>query len=126
MPSLMNDRVRDALFMVALFGSVSVACAQAAAQNSDKPTRVPGRDGVEEPSDKQAPLDRVMTDDASVRVGAGPITMLPSTADIRALPSDSARAIPDIRDTEIVKLPDRVVVVRPESWTIVEAIARVA
>ena len=72
-----SQRVRDALFMVALFGSVSVACAQGSAPNSDtrepksqpaepadqpaKPTRVPGGDGVEEPSAKQPSASQIPT-----------------------------------------------------------------
>ncbi|HYW60529.1 MAG TPA: hypothetical protein VE909_08395 [Xanthobacteraceae bacterium] len=190
-----SDRVRDALFMVALFGSVGVACAQAPAPNSDKaaqpkdqpaqPPRVPGAEGVEEPSAKQAPtqaptppagvfvngslavpgapndtsttpsrfsekndrldqipimargpqltdeqrkliLDRVTSNDTGppAAISAGPSTMLPSSIPMQAWPADVASAIPDIRDTKYVKLPHKILVVRPENWTVVEEIAR--
>jgi hypothetical protein len=77
MSPTVSNRVRDALFMVALFGSVSVGWAQGSAPNSDKsepkghanqpadqpaqPTRVPGGDGLEEPSVKQATPSQVPT-----------------------------------------------------------------
>jgi hypothetical protein len=60
MRSSVKDHVRDALLTVALFGSIGVAFAQSPAQNSGniesaQSPKVPGRDGVEEPSVHQAP-----------------------------------------------------------------------
>jgi hypothetical protein len=90
-----SQRVRDALFMVALFGSVGVASAQGPAPNSDngapkgqpaqpadqpaKPTRVPGGDGVEEPSVKQAPPPAVHT-----------VIFINGTLDVPDAPKDTA------------------------------------
>jgi hypothetical protein len=55
-----EESVRDALLTVALFGGIGVAFAQSPAQNSGniesaQSPQVPGRDGVEEPSARQAP-----------------------------------------------------------------------
>src|SRR5947209_2313328 len=60
MRSSTKNHVRDALLTVALFGSIGVAFAQSPAQNSGniesaQSPKVPGRDGVEEPSVHQAP-----------------------------------------------------------------------
>jgi hypothetical protein len=60
MRSSAKNHVRDALLTVALFGGIGVALAQSPAQNSGnvdsaQSPKVPGRDGVEEPSVKQAP-----------------------------------------------------------------------
>ena len=60
MRSSMKDHVRDALLTVALFGSIGVAFAQSPPQNagnveSAQSPKVPGRDGLEEPSVNQAP-----------------------------------------------------------------------
>ena len=60
MRSSVKDHVRDALLTVALFGSIGVAFAQSPPQNSGnvesaQSPKVPGRDGLEEPSVKQAP-----------------------------------------------------------------------
>ena len=60
MRSSTKNHVRDALLTVALFGGIGVALAQSPAQNSGniesaQSPQVPGRDGVEEPSVKQAP-----------------------------------------------------------------------
>jgi hypothetical protein len=197
---LTKDLVRDALVTAALFGSVSVACAQQPAPNSEKsremlgqsaesankpatPSRVPGGDGVEEPSAKQAAppaagpgifingkltvpgaandtattpalfsatndrldrvpimargpeltesqrkliLDRVMSNNtgAPVNISAAPTTILPSSVEMQAWPADVASAIPAIRGTKFVKLADKVLVVLPENWIVVEEIAR--
>jgi hypothetical protein len=56
----MKDHVRDALLSVALLGSIGVAFAQSPPQSSGnvesaQSPRVPGHDGIEEPSVKQAP-----------------------------------------------------------------------
>lgn len=55
-----KNHVRDALLTVALFGGIGVAFAQSPPQNSGnvesaQSPKVPGRDGVEEPSVKPAP-----------------------------------------------------------------------
>ena len=60
MRSSTKNHVRDALLTVALFGGIGVAFAQSPAQNSGnvesaQSPKVPGHDGVEEPSVKQAP-----------------------------------------------------------------------
>ena len=60
MPASMTNHMRDALLTVALFGGIGVALAQSPAQSpgnieSAQHPQVPGRDGVEEPSVKQAP-----------------------------------------------------------------------
>jgi hypothetical protein len=60
MPASMTNHVRGALLTVALFGGIGVAPAQSPAQSpgnieSAQHPQVPGRDGVEEPSVKQAP-----------------------------------------------------------------------
>src|SRR5215831_2404179 len=64
MRSSTRNHVRDALLTVALFGGIGVALAQSPAQNSGNNSgniesaqspQVPGRDGVEEPSVRQAP-----------------------------------------------------------------------
>ncbi len=59
MPRSISNPVREALFMAALFGSVGMACAQAPTSNpgdvqSAQSPKVPGREGVEEPTVKQA------------------------------------------------------------------------
>jgi hypothetical protein len=56
----MKDYVRDALLTVALFGGLGVAFAQSPPQNSGnvesaQSPKVPGHDGLEEPTVKQAP-----------------------------------------------------------------------
>jgi hypothetical protein len=55
-----KNHVRDALLTVALFGGIGVAFAQSPPQSSGnvesaQSPKVPGHDGVEEPSVKQAP-----------------------------------------------------------------------
>lgn len=60
MRASMKDHVRDALLTVALFGSIGVAFAQSPPQDSGnvdsaQSPKVPGRDGIEEPTVKQAP-----------------------------------------------------------------------
>src|SRR5215472_11385580 len=50
MRASMKDHVRDALLTVALFGGIGVAFAQSSPQ-----PKVPGHDGLEEPTVKQAP-----------------------------------------------------------------------
>jgi hypothetical protein len=55
-----RNHVRDALLTVALFGGIGVAFAQSPPQNSGnvesaQSPKVPGHDGLEEPSAKQAP-----------------------------------------------------------------------
>jgi hypothetical protein len=60
MPDSMTNHLRGALLTVALFGGIGVALAQSPAQSSGniesaQHPQVPGRDGVEEPSVKQAP-----------------------------------------------------------------------
>jgi hypothetical protein len=60
MRASMKDHVRDALLTVALFGGIGVAFAQSPPQNSGnvestQSPKVPGRDGIEEPTVKQAP-----------------------------------------------------------------------
>ena len=58
MQTSIKNHVRDALLTAALFGGIGVALAQSPAQNSGnvesaQSPKVPGRDGVEEPSVKQ-------------------------------------------------------------------------
>jgi hypothetical protein len=64
MRASMKDHMRDALLTVALFGGIGVAFAQSPPQKSENNSgnieaaqspQVPGRDGIEEPSVKQAP-----------------------------------------------------------------------
>jgi hypothetical protein len=55
---------------------------------------------------------------------AGPSTTLPSDVDMKAWPADLVGAIPAIRDTKFVALSDKVLVVRPESWIVIEEIDR--
>ena len=60
MQASMKNHVRDALLTFALFGGIGVALAQSPPPNSGnvesaQSPKVPGRDGVEEPSVKQAP-----------------------------------------------------------------------
>lgn len=190
MSHLINSRVREALVAAALFGSVGIGWAQAPASSNDgnvqssESPKVPGRDGLEESSAKQATqppagvfvdgalnvpnapkdtatapakfsaandrLDRIPTmargpelTDAQrklildrvsgtaavpsrslARPYAGPTTMLSADADMTAWPADLLGAIPAIRDTKYVTLSDKVLVVRPESWTVVEEIDR--
>jgi hypothetical protein len=55
-----KNHVRDALLTVALFGGIGVALAQSPAQNSGnvesaQSPKVPGHEGIEEPTVKQAP-----------------------------------------------------------------------
>jgi len=180
-----SNRVREALVMAALFGSAGFAWAQAPASNdgnvqSSESPKVPGRDGIEEPTAKQIPqspagvfvngtlnvpnapndtdttpakfsggndrldhapimargpqltdaqrkliLDRVSaTATAPKRPYAGPSTMLSADADMKAWPDDLLGAIPAIHDTKYVALSDKVLVVLPESWTVVEEIDR--
>jgi hypothetical protein len=208
-----SNRVRDALVAAALFGGVGITWAQAPAPNAQAPNaqapnaqapnaqapnandgnvqssespKVPGHEGVEEPSAKQNPqppagvfvngtlsvpnapkdtdttpakfsatndhldhvpimargpqltdaqrkliLDRVSATAAESqpkpepkRPYVGPSTMLSADADMKAWPADLVGAIPAIRDTKYVALSDKVLVVRPESWTVVEEIDR--
>jgi hypothetical protein len=188
MSHLISNRVREALLAAALFGSVGIAWAQAPSNDGDvrsaESPKVPGRDGIEEPSAKQATqppagvfvngvlnvpnapndtattpakfsaandrldhvptmargpeltaaqrkliLDRVSGTGAVpsrslAQPYAGPSTMLSADADMKAWPADLVGAIPAIRDTKFVALSDKVLVVRPESWTVVEEIDR--
>src|SRR5689334_7986745 len=60
MRSSTKNHVRDALLTVALFGGIGVAFAQSPAQNSGnvesaQSPKVPGHEGLEEPTAKQAP-----------------------------------------------------------------------
>jgi hypothetical protein len=60
MRASMKNHVRNALLTAALFGGIGVALAQSPPQNpgnveSVPSPKVPGRDGIEEPSAKQAP-----------------------------------------------------------------------
>jgi hypothetical protein len=57
MPASMTNHVRNALLTVALFGGIGVASAQNSGSNieSAQSPKVPGRDGVEEPTVHQAP-----------------------------------------------------------------------
>ncbi len=60
MPGSVKNHVRDALLTVALFGGIGVALAQSPAQNSGnidsaQSPKVPGHEGIEEPTAKQAP-----------------------------------------------------------------------
>jgi hypothetical protein len=179
-----SNRVREALVAAALFGGVGIAWAQAPTSNggnvqSSESPKVPGAQGVEEPSAKQAPqaptgvfvngtlsvpnapketattpakfsatndqLDQIptmargpqLTDaqrklildhvSGSATLGrpyAGPSTMLSVDADMKTWPADLLGAIPAIRDTKYVALSDKVLVVRPESWTVIEEIDR--
>ena len=55
---------------------------------------------------------------------AGPSTVLSADVDMKAWPADLVGEIPAIRDTKYVALSDKVLVVRPDSWTVVEEIDR--
>lgn len=187
MRASIKNHVRDALLTVALLGSIGVAFAQSPAQNrgnveSAQSPKVPGHDGIEEPSVKQAPqpgaeagvfvngtlnvpnaladtsttpskfsqanarLDNLpimargprLTDaqrklilarvlaagGAPAHIEASPTSYLPSTVDMHAWPDDIVSQVPSIRDTKYVKLSDKVLVVRPENWTVVEEIGK--
>jgi hypothetical protein len=182
-----NNRVREALVVAALFGGVGLACAQAPASNdgniqSSETPQVPGHDGVEEPSAKQAAvpqatgifvngtlnvpnapkdtatvpakfsagndqldhlpimargpalsaaqrkliLDRLGTPDnlAPAHLAAGPASELPANVAMQPWPADITAAIPDIGATKFVRLPDKILVVRPESRTVIDEIRR--
>jgi hypothetical protein len=183
-----KDHIREALLTAALFGSIGAAFAQTPATNaadvqSAQSPKVPGHDGIEEPSARQAPqppadtgifvngtltvpnapvdtsttpakfspgndrldhlpimargpaltdaqrkliLDRVMAagGGATVKVDAFPSAMLPATVDMHVWPADIVGQVPGIRDTKYVKLPDKILVVRPESWIVVEEIGK--
>jgi hypothetical protein len=71
-------------------------------------------------------LDRVMAagGGATVKVDAFPSAMLPATVDMHAWPADILGQVPGIRDTKYVKLPDKILVVRPENWIVVEEIGK--
>jgi hypothetical protein len=187
-----KDHIREALLTAALFGSIGAAFAQAPTMNSgdvqsaESPKvpapKVPGRDGLEEPTARQAPqpadtgifvngtltvpnapgdtsttpakfspgndrldhipimargpeltdaqrkliLERVMAagGGATVKVDAFPSAMLPATVDMHAWPADILGQVPGIRDTKYVKLPDKILVVRPENWIVVDEIGK--
>jgi hypothetical protein len=57
-------------------------------------------------------------------VAAGPAMGLPPSIDMQAWPSDVVRDVPAIRDTKYVKLPDKILVVRPDSRIVIGEIAR--
>ena len=88
MRSSTKNYVRDALLTVALFGGIGVAFAQSPAQNSGnvesaQSPKVPGRDGLEEPSVKQAPKPGV---EAGVFVD-GKLNVPNAAADTSTTPS---------------------------------------
>ena len=183
----MKNHVRDALLTVALFGGIGVAFAQSPPQNpgnveSAQSPKVPGHDGLEEQSAKQAPkpgaesgvfvdgrlnvpnapadtsttpakvsqrnaqldtiplmargpqltdaqrkliLERVMAAGGSTtHVDAIPTSELPAGVDMQAWPADILGQVPGIRDTKYVRLSDKVLVVRPETRIVVEAIGK--
>jgi hypothetical protein len=183
-----KDHIREALLTAALFGSLGAAVAQAPATKpgnigSAESPKVPGHEGVEEPTVKQAPapaaeagvfvngtlnvpnapkdtsttpakfsqgndrldhvpimargpqldetqrkliIDRVLgsSTGAQAQISAGPATELPASVDMQAWPDDVVGQVPSLRDTKYVKLADKVLVVRPESRTVVEEISR--
>ena len=187
MRASMKDHMRDALLTVALFGGIGVAFAQSPPQNSGnieaaQSPKVPGRDGLEEPSAKLAPkpdaesgifvngklnvpnapadtsttpstvstanarldqlpimgrgsqltdaqrkliVERVMAaGGAPVRADGFPSAQLPAGVDMQAWPTDLVGQVPGIRDTKYVQLSDKILVVRPETRIVVEAIGR--
>ena len=71
-------------------------------------------------------IERVMATGggATVKVDAFPSAMLPATVDMQAWPADIVSQVPGIRDTKYVKLPDKILVVRPENWIVVEEIGK--
>jgi hypothetical protein len=97
----MKNHVRDALLAVALFGGIGVALAQSPAQNSGnvesaQSPKVPGRDGVEEPSVRQAPKPgaeagvfvdgRLNVPDAPADTSTTPSTVSPRNARLDTIP----------------------------------------
>jgi hypothetical protein len=101
MRSSTKNHVRDALLTVALFGGIGVALAQSPAQNSGnvesaQSPKVPGRDGIEEPSVKQAPKPgaeagvfvdgRLNVPDAPADTSTTPSTVSPRNADLDTIP----------------------------------------
>ena len=88
MRASMKDHVRDALLTVALFGGIGVAFAQSPPQNpgnveSAQSPKVPGHEGVEEPTVKQAPKPGA---EAAVFVN-GRLNVPNSPADTSTIPS---------------------------------------
>jgi hypothetical protein len=72
-------------------------------------------------------IDRVLGASSGPPVQAatvGPAMGLPPSVDMQAWPSDVVRDVPAIRDTKYVKLPDKILVVRPDSRVVVGEIAR--
>jgi hypothetical protein len=71
-------------------------------------------------------VERVMATGggATVKVDVFPSAMLPATVDMQAWPADIVSQVPGIRDTKYVKLPDKILVVRPENRIVVEEIAK--
>ena len=101
MRSSTKNHVRDALLTVALFGGIGVAFAQSPAQNSGniesaQSPKVPGRDGVEEPSVKQAPKPgaesgifvdgRLNVPNAPADTSTTPSTVSPHNAQLDRIP----------------------------------------
>jgi len=101
MRSSTKNHVRDALLTVALFGGIGVALAQSPTQNSGnvesaQSPKVPGRDGVEEPSVKQAPKPgaeagvfvdgRLNVPDAPADISTTPSTVSPRNAHLDTIP----------------------------------------
>jgi hypothetical protein len=113
--------VRDALLTVALFGGIGVALAQSPPQNSGniesaQSPNVPGRDGVEEPSVKQAPKPgaeagvfvdgRLNVPGAPADTSTTPSTVSPHNAKLDSVPI-MARG-PQLTDEQRKLIVDRV------------------
>jgi hypothetical protein len=61
---------------------------------------------------------------APARFAAGPAMTLPPGDEMQAWPQDILGQVPDLRDTKYVSLADKILVVLPNSRTVVEEIAR--
>src|SRR5690348_119338 len=61
---------------------------------------------------------------STAHVDASPTAELPVGVDMQAWPADIIGQVPAIRDTKYVRLPDKVLVVRPESRIVVEEIGK--
>jgi hypothetical protein len=72
-------------------------------------------------------LDRVLASGApaaSAPSNAGPTSYLPASTAMQPWPDDIMSQVPELRDTKYVILPGKVLVVRPDNWTVVEEIKR--
>jgi hypothetical protein len=121
MRSSTKNHVRDALLTVALFGGIGVALAQSPAQNSGnvesaQSPKVPGHDGLEEPSVKQAPKPgaetgvfvdgRLNVPNAAADTSTTPSTVSPHNAQLDVIPI-MARG-PQLTDAQRKLIVDRV------------------